>query len=73
MQAIQPQDKVAILGDGKMGLLVAQVIAMHTRQKPLHIGRHQEKLDLVKGTEKLQLGAGKPLPEDLKQVKHLGM
>ncbi len=52
-----------------MGLLVAQVVALHTEQPPLHIGRHQEKLDLVKGTRKLVLGADNVLPEDVKQVK----
>ena len=51
-----------------MGLLVAQVIALHTEAAPLHIGRHQEKLDLVKGTQKLVLGDDKKLPEEVKQV-----
>lgn len=68
LQAIRATDKVAILGDGKMGLLVAQVVANYIDRPPLHIGRHQEKLDLVKGTEKLQLEAGQELPESLKQV-----
>lgn len=69
LQAIRRQDDVAILGDGKMGLLVAQVVALHTETAPLHIGRHQEKLDLVKGTRKLVLGADNKLPEDVKQVR----
>ena len=52
-----------------MGLLVAQIVALHTEIEPLHIGRHQEKLDLVRGTRKLVLGAENKLPEDVKQVR----
>ena len=68
LQAIRRQDNVAVLGDGKMGLLVAQVVALHTDTPLLHIGRHQEKLDLVKGTRKLVLGPDDKLPEEVKQV-----
>mmetsp|Transcript_10533 Transcript_10533/g.16083 ORF Transcript_10533/g.16083 Transcript_10533/m.16083 type:complete len:364 (-) Transcript_10533:55-1146(-) len=42
-------DKVAILGDGKLGLMIAEVIgreALDTR--PILFGKHQHKLDLVK-------------------------
>lgn len=67
-QAIGRHDKVAILGDGKMGLLIAQVISNHTNSPPLHIGRHQEKLDLVQGTRKLVLAADRDLPDDIKQA-----
>ena len=51
-----------------MGLLVAQIIALHTDIAPLHIGRHQDKLDLVTGTQKLILDADNKLPENVKQV-----
>lgn len=52
-------DKVAILGDGKLGLMIAEVLgrehAKHfahnnntnTAQKPVMFGKHQHKLDLV--------------------------
>ena len=48
-------DKVAILGDGKLGLMIAEVLGReHARhdlpadQKPVLFGKHQQKLDLVK-------------------------
>lgn len=54
-QVFSPGDKVAIIGDGKLGLLVAQLTALycesHSCPPPLHIGRHQEKLNLVTGSQ----------------------
>lgn len=41
------EDPVAVLGDGKLGLLVAQVLRAHGARVHLY-GKHQEKLDLVK-------------------------
>jgi threonine dehydrogenase-like Zn-dependent dehydrogenase len=47
-------DRVAILGDGKLGLMIAEVLGReHSRHelssgKPILFGRHQHKLDLVK-------------------------
>ena len=47
-------DRVAILGDGKLGLMIAEVLgrehAFHemTGAKPILFGKHQSKLDLVK-------------------------
>lgn len=48
-------DKVAILGDGKLGLMIAEVLGReHSRHnlpddiKPVLFGKHQHKLDLVK-------------------------
>lgn len=44
---IKPEDKVAILGDGKLGLNIG--LALSTIPCDLiHIGRHQNKLDIVK-------------------------
>jgi threonine dehydrogenase-like Zn-dependent dehydrogenase len=46
-------DRVAILGDGKLGLMIAEVLGReHTRHglttaKPVLFGKHQSKLDLV--------------------------
>ncbi len=45
---IKMDDRVAVLGDGKLGLLVAQVLAAHGAQVNL-FGRHREKLRLVEG------------------------
>jgi threonine dehydrogenase-like Zn-dependent dehydrogenase len=58
---IQTGDKVAILGDGKLGLMIAEVVGRlyldHCRessgssdeayQRPILFGKHQHKLDLV--------------------------
>ena len=44
-------DKVLILGDGKLGLMVAEALGRHQHSgayKPVLIGKHQNKLDLVK-------------------------
>ncbi|KAL3918753.1 MAG: hypothetical protein SGARI_007381 [Bacillariaceae sp.] len=47
-------DAVAILGDGKLGLMIAEVLGReHARHgfnsgKPILFGKHQHKLDLVK-------------------------
>jgi threonine dehydrogenase-like Zn-dependent dehydrogenase len=49
-------DRVAILGDGKLGLMIAEVLGReHSRHglttpKPILFGKHQHKLDLVKGS-----------------------
>ena len=43
---IHPSDRVAVLGDGKLGLLVAQVLAL-TGCRLTVIGRHREKLAIL--------------------------
>lgn len=43
---IRPSDRVAVLGDGKLGLLVAQVLAL-TGCRLTVIGRHREKLAIL--------------------------
>lgn len=43
---IGPKDEVVVLGDGKLGLLMAQVIA-GTGCQPTVIGRHPQKLELL--------------------------
>ena len=45
---IKPSDTVYVLGDGKLGLLVAQALAL-TGCACLLIGRHSAKLDLARG------------------------
>lgn len=43
---VRPTDRVVVLGDGKLGLLVAQVLALTGCDLTL-VGRHQEKLATV--------------------------
>ncbi len=45
---VKPTDRVIVLGDGKLGLLVAQVVAL-TGCDLVAIGRHQEKLSILDG------------------------
>ncbi len=44
--AIRPRMRVAVLGDGRLGLLVAQVLH-HARAQVMLLGRHPWKLDLA--------------------------
>jgi alcohol dehydrogenase len=44
---IRPMERVIVLGDGKLGLLIAQVLQL-TGCDLLAIGRHAEKLDILK-------------------------
>ena len=44
---IRPTDRVAVIGDGKLGLLCAQVVAL-TGCDLIVVGRHTDKLDLLK-------------------------
>lgn len=55
--SLQPGTRVAVLGDGRLGLLVAQVLK-HARAQVTLIGKHQWKLDLARswGVEGLGLG-----------------
>lgn len=45
--AIKPNNNVCVLGDGKMGLLVAQVISM-TGCRLVTVGKHKENLSVLK-------------------------
>jgi threonine dehydrogenase-like Zn-dependent dehydrogenase len=45
--AIAKRDRVAVIGDGKLGLLCAQVVAL-TGAETLLVGKHDEKLRIVK-------------------------
>ncbi len=44
--AVTPDDHVLVVGDGKLGQLIAQTLAL-TGCELLAVGRHQEKLDLL--------------------------
>ncbi len=45
---IQKSDKVVVLGDGKLGLLIAMALRLHSENVTL-VGRHPEKLACVEG------------------------
>jgi len=45
---IKPTDKVIVFGDGKLGLLCAQVVSLITERVTV-VGKHSEKLALLKG------------------------
>lgn len=53
MQAVKPGQRVAVIGDGKFGLLIAQNLVVAGHEGVTHFGRHKEKLDLVEGTTKV--------------------
>jgi threonine dehydrogenase-like Zn-dependent dehydrogenase len=44
-----PSQSIAVLGDGKLGLLVAQVLALAAPGRVTLFGRHSEKMGLVRG------------------------
>ncbi len=54
--------QVAVLGDGKLGLLIAQVLQAHGA-KVLLLGRHREKMRLVEWSGVTAEVLGKKLPE----------
>jgi threonine dehydrogenase-like Zn-dependent dehydrogenase len=45
---IRKKDKVCVLGDGRLGILTAQTLAL-TGCEPMVIGRHREKLSILDG------------------------
>jgi alcohol dehydrogenase len=61
---IRPSDNVYVLGDGKLGLLVAQALGL-TGCACLLIGRHSAKLDLARGwgLDALLLARDSPAPD----------
>jgi threonine dehydrogenase-like Zn-dependent dehydrogenase len=63
---LRPSDTVLVLGDGKLGLLCAQVL--HSVGASVHVvGKHARKLALLKklGIDTVQLAAWQPRPFDL--------
>jgi threonine dehydrogenase-like Zn-dependent dehydrogenase len=54
--------QVAVLGDGKLGLLIAQVLAAHGARVHL-LGRHKEKMKLVERAGIIAEVIGKHLPQ----------
>jgi len=47
--SIKPTDNIIILGDGKLGLLIAKVISLFTKNL-LVVGKHENKLNILKNT-----------------------
>lgn len=68
VQVIKQHDRVCIVGDGKLGLLIAQLIASRTPTQPVHFGRHEEKLALVEGTRPVVFKSLQDLDESYQQV-----
>lgn len=60
--AIPDGTRVAVLGDGKLGLLIAQVLAAHGAQVHL-LGRHKDKMKLIARTGVTAEVLGKKLPQ----------
>jgi len=48
---IEPGERVAIIGDGKLGLLCAMALAPLAQLRPLLVGKHPAKLALARGVE----------------------
>jgi threonine dehydrogenase-like Zn-dependent dehydrogenase len=61
--AIQPQDRVIVLGDGKLGLLCAQVLAL-TGCSLIAVGRHPHKLAILE-----RLGIQTKLADDAHDLR----
>src|SRR2546423_15491088 len=45
---LEPDARVAVVGDGKLGLLCAQALKVLTRARVTLVGRHQSKLDIAR-------------------------
>jgi threonine dehydrogenase-like Zn-dependent dehydrogenase len=61
--AIGSGDRVAVLGDGKLGLLIAQVLAAHGAHV-MHYGRHRSKLAIAASSEveAIEVSSETPMP-----------
>ena len=70
-----PGSEVCVVGDGKLGLLCAQVLASHsaeTNVKVTLIGRHLEKISLISGLyESYVVPSGGLIPDHLKSKFHM--
>ncbi len=66
---IFPETKLAVIGDGKLGNLCAQTLALKSRNVAL-IGKHKEKLSLVekRNIEGILLEEAQKLPKDFDVV-----
>lgn len=57
---VAPESRVAVIGDGRMGLLVAQVVGSVARGVTL-VGRHERKLAVARALGLAAAGPGAPL------------
>jgi threonine dehydrogenase-like Zn-dependent dehydrogenase len=57
---VHPADRVAVLGDGKLGLLCAQVLAL-TGCELIAVGHHEDKLDILAQRGIRTMMDGKPI------------
>jgi threonine dehydrogenase-like Zn-dependent dehydrogenase len=64
---IAPTDRVVVLGDGKLGLLVAAVLRL-TGAELILVGRNRNKLAIAEGWGVQVLPAGEPLPAQAADV-----
>lgn len=60
-ELIGANDKVAIVGDGKLGILIAEVVGRHVANaggatKPILFGRHASKMSLVSAAASIETG-----------------
>jgi threonine dehydrogenase-like Zn-dependent dehydrogenase len=55
---LKPDDRVCVIGDGKLGLLITMAIAHRQEMRPLLLGRHSEKLQLVEDMAETALEGG---------------
>jgi threonine dehydrogenase-like Zn-dependent dehydrogenase len=57
---IEPSDRVIVLGDGKLGQVIAQVLAQHTKNL-LVIGNNEWKLEVLRGLSIAAKHSGDPI------------
>lgn len=50
---VSENQSICVIGDGKLGCLIAHVLVVSGVKRVVHVGRHREKLDLVEGTTKI--------------------
>lgn len=58
-----PHERVLVMGDGKLGLLIAQVVVKFTRAKVTLLGHHNDKLALAEGWGVKTHNSNKGLPD----------
>ncbi|KAI9003450.1 GroES-like protein [Hyaloraphidium curvatum] len=68
----QGPQRIAVVGDGRLGLLIAQVLAIHAPGRVTHFGRHPKKMELVSGTAAKVVVAGDGEPSSAPSQEHAG-
>jgi threonine dehydrogenase-like Zn-dependent dehydrogenase len=57
---ISPEDRIIVLGDGKLGLLVAQVLWLHSKHL-VCVGKHPEKAEILQKLRIATAHCGEPI------------